>query len=98
MSQFATALAPFARRLVVNRTELAGNFNLQLSWTPQAMRLGGPPPDGAVPPLPPPVPPPDQNGASLFVSIQEQLGLKLEPSRAPVDVVVIDRVGRPTPD
>jgi len=98
MSQFATVLAPFARRLVVDRTELTGNFNLQLSWTPQGMRLGGPPPDGAVPPLPPPVPPPDQNGASLFVSIQEQLGLKLEPSRAPVEVVVIDRVERPTPD
>jgi uncharacterized protein (TIGR03435 family) len=100
MSQFATVLAQFARRLVVNRTELAGNFNLQLSWTPQAMRLGGPPPpDGAAPaPVPPPLPPPDPNGASLFVSIQEQLGLKLEPSRAPVDVVVIDHVERPTPD
>ena len=37
-------------------------------------------------------------GASLFVSIQEQLGLKLEPARAPLDVVVIDRVDRPSAD
>jgi uncharacterized protein (TIGR03435 family) len=96
MSQFASVLGPFARRIVIDRTGLAGNYNLQLSWTPQGMRLGGaPPPDGT--PLPP-VPPPDPNGASLFVSIQEQLGLKLEPSRAALDVVVIDRVDRPTPD
>jgi uncharacterized protein (TIGR03435 family) len=94
MSQFASVLGPFARRIVIDRTGLAGNYNLQLSWTPQGMRLGGPPPpDGA-----PPVPPPDPNGASLFVSIQEQLGLKLEPSRAPLDVVVIDHVERPTAD
>jgi uncharacterized protein (TIGR03435 family) len=92
MSQFASVLAPFAQRVVVDRTGLTGNFNLQLSWTPQGGRLG-PPPDGA-----PPLPPVDPNGASLFVSIQEQLGLKLEPSRAPLDVTVIDRVDHPTPD
>jgi uncharacterized protein (TIGR03435 family) len=91
MSRFATVLAPFAQRLVIDRTGLTGAYNLQLSWTPQGPRL--PPPDGA-----PPLPPVDPNGASLFTAIQEQLGLKLEPSRAPVEVVVIDRVERPSPD
>jgi uncharacterized protein (TIGR03435 family) len=92
MSRFASVLAPFARRLVIDRTGLTGTYNLQLSWTPEG-RLQGPPPDGA-----PPLPPADPNGASLFASIQEQLGLKLEPTRAPVDVVVIDRVEPPSPD
>ena len=92
MLRFATALTPFARRLVIDRTGLTGTYNLQLSWTPEG-RLQGPAPDAA-----PPLPPTDPNGASLFASIQEQLGLKLEPTRAPVDVVVIDRVERPSPD
>jgi len=92
MSRFATVLAPFARRLVIDRTGLTGTYNLQLSWAPEG-RLPGPAPDGA-----PPLPPTDPNGASLFASIQEQLGLKLEPARAPVDVVVIDRVEQPAPD
>ena len=96
MAQFAFVLGPFAQRLVVDRTELTGKYNLQLSWTPQGMRVGGPPAAGA--PSPPPLPPVDPDGASLFVAIQEQLGLKLEPSRAPIEVVVIDQVERPSAD
>ena len=90
--QLATALSPFVQRIVVDRTELAGPFDLHLSWTPERLPQG-PPPPGA-----PALPPVDPNGASIFAALEEQLGLKLEPQQAPLDVVVIDRVERPTPD
>ena len=92
MSQFATVLSNFVQRVVLDRTQLAGAFDFRLSWTPERLPQG-PPPPGA-----PPLPAVDPNGPSLFAALQEQLGLKLESTRAPLEVLVIDRVERPTPD
>ena len=92
MSQFASVLANIVGRPVLDRTQLAGTFDFRLSWTPDRM------PQGPVPSGAPSLPPVDPNGPSLFAALQEQLGLRLEPTRAPLEILVIDRVERPTPD
>lgn len=92
MSQFSTVLSNFVQRVVLDRTNLSGTFDFRLSWTPDRIPQGSPPP-GA-----PPLPPVDPNGPSLFAALQEQLGLKLDAIRAPLEVLVIDRAERPTPD
>jgi uncharacterized protein (TIGR03435 family) len=92
LSQLANALAPQVQRFVVDRTGLTGNFDLEMTYTPERMPQG-PPVPGA-----PPLPAIDPDGPSIFTALQEQLGLKLESVRGPVDVLVIESVNRPTPD
>jgi uncharacterized protein (TIGR03435 family) len=75
--------------VVVDQTGLAGNFDVDLTWTPDQLRP--PSPVGA-----PALPPIDPNGPSIFTALQEQLGLKLDAQRGLVDVLVIDRVEKPT--
>ncbi len=87
LSQLVVILLPMVERTVVDKTGLIWNFDFELKWTPEP-RLQGPPP-GAVP---------DPDRPSIFTALQEQLGLKLAPAKGSVDVLVIDRVERPTPD
>jgi uncharacterized protein (TIGR03435 family) len=76
-------------RLVVDKTGLSGRFAFTLTWTPEQMPTEAPPPG---------IPPIDPNGPSLVTALQEQLGLKLQSARGPVEVVVIDGIERPTPE
>ena len=98
-------------RPVVDRTGLTGTFDADLRFTPEriangwARGAGGAPcisapsaPGTSGGPVGPCLPPVDPNGPSIFTAVQEQLGLKLDPQRGPVDVLVIDRVERPTED
>jgi uncharacterized protein (TIGR03435 family) len=89
MTQLATNLSVRLERLVIDKTGLAGRFKFELAWTPDRMPTEAPPPG---------IPPIDPNGPSIFTALQEQLGLKLEPAKGPVDVLVIDRVEHPTED
>lgn len=67
-----------------------GGYDVDLKWTPTPHQLlPGPPPPGIEPP------PIDPNSPSLLTALQEQLGLKLDTDRGPVDVLVIDRIQQP---
>jgi uncharacterized protein (TIGR03435 family) len=88
MTDFAGLLQGFVLdRPVVDQTGLSGRFDFTLLWTPDQSQFGGRAPAVAEDPNAPP---------GLFTAIQEQLGLKLESTKAIVDVVVIDHLERPT--
>jgi uncharacterized protein (TIGR03435 family) len=78
-------------RTVVDRTGLKGNFDFKLTWTPDPGQSAGPPGGGPPPGVDAP-PPPDPNGPSVFTALQEQLGLRLESQKGPVEMLVIDHV------
>ena len=95
MQLLATSLSNQLGRPVIDRTGLTGHFDFELKWTPDpgqsAGLFGGSPPPGVDAP-----PPPDPNGPSIFTAVQEQLGLRLESSKGPVEMIVIDRVEKPS--
>jgi uncharacterized protein (TIGR03435 family) len=91
MAGLASTLSVQASAIVVDRTDQPGGFDLELEWTPQS-------------PAPAPVDGATAGGGeaasgpSIFTAVREQLGLKLDPQRGPVNVIVIDHVEQPTPD
>ena len=92
MEMLANVLSMQVGRPVVDKTGLTGKYDFKLEWTPDPGQ--GPGPLGA--PGPDAPPPPDPNGPSLFAAVQEQLGLRLESTKGPVETIVIDRVEKPS--
>jgi uncharacterized protein (TIGR03435 family) len=86
MDRFAEVLSRQMDRPVVNHTGLEGSFNLKLEWTPETVKPVTSGTDGAA----------IESGLSIFTAIQQQLGLRLRSQKAPVEVVVIDHVERPS--
>jgi uncharacterized protein (TIGR03435 family) len=88
MGDFIRFLQPMLDRPVLDQTGLTGQFDFDLTFMPDDSIFGGnvhlPPSDN---------PPPQ-----LFTAMPEQLGLKLTAVKQPVDVIVIDRLDRPTPN
>jgi len=87
IATLAGLLAPSQRRPVLDQTGLEGRYDIDVTYTPEifsaatlALRGTAPPPNV------------DPNGPNIFAALQDQLGLKLESKRAPVPVVVIDRI------
>ena len=94
MPRFAAILSIFVRRVVVDHTALDGPFDLDLDYLPDPaiaqQSVGG---RGGGAPSPPGI---DANLPEIFTALQEQLGLKLDSARGPVDMLVVDHAERPT--
>jgi uncharacterized protein (TIGR03435 family) len=89
IGNLAAALSQELGRPVIDKTDLKGRYDVMLRWASE------PVPD-PVTVQHDPATPPDPSGPSIFTSIQEQLGLKLESSKGPVEVLLIDSVQRPS--
>jgi len=74
-------------RPVVNQTNIAGRYDFTLDWMPDEFQFAS---FGPLPQLP------DTGKPNIFQAFQEQLGLKLESTKAPADVLVIDKVNKPS--
>jgi uncharacterized protein (TIGR03435 family) len=75
MRTLAVLLSRQLRQPVLDRTGLAGYYNIDLQWTPDDLQ---------------PAPAEVQDYPDIFQALQQQLGLKLEKSKVPIEVLVID--------
>ena len=91
MAEFAGVMqSAVLDRPVVDQTGLPGRYDFLLRWTPDEFQFGG---------LGIRVPPPADNADAppdLYTAIQQQLGLKLESTKAPAEVLVIEHVEKPS--
>jgi uncharacterized protein (TIGR03435 family) len=94
VSQFIATLSDLTRRPVIDKTGLTGMYDFALKFAADSASIPGP--FGLLQPTPPP--PGDPDAPSVFTAVQEQLGLRLENARGPVEVVVIDKIEKPTLD
>ena len=88
VSDLASDLSGVLERIVVDKTGIVGRFHIQLTFTP----------DDSVKRFPdfPGAPQPPADGPNIFTALQEQLGLKLESAKGPVELLVIDHVEKPS--
>ena len=78
IGSLAFSLSDILGRTVMDKTGLAGRYEIDLKWTPD--ELQGTP----------------DAGPTMFTALQEQLGLKLESAKGPVETFVVDHVERPS--
>jgi len=90
MSGIVPMLARMLGRTIIDKTGLTGKYDISMEWTPDESQTAMLPPDAPKPP------PSDNAGPSIFTALQEQLGLKLESQKGPVEMLVIDRAEKPS--
>ena len=82
-SDLAGSLSWLLSKPIWDKTNLAGRYDVELQWTPEAIEMRSAASS-------------EQDVPTIFTAIQEQLGLKLQPARGPVRVFVIDHVEKPS--
>jgi uncharacterized protein (TIGR03435 family) len=92
MSMLADRIAREVGRNVVDKTGLEGRYDFTLHWTSDRQALSAGPADGG----PGPAPSANSSGPSIFTALQEQLGLKLESQKGPVETLTIESVEKPS--
>jgi uncharacterized protein (TIGR03435 family) len=93
IAALALNLSNVLGRRVIDKTGLAGKYSFELKWSPDQPSAA---PPGQAPPgaeLPPAA---DSNGPSIFTALTEQLGLRLESQKGPVEMLVIARAEKPS--
>jgi uncharacterized protein (TIGR03435 family) len=84
IDRLISMLGPQAGRPIINKTNLTGTYDFSLKFVPVANTAAGLDSNA------------EPTGPSFFTALEEQLGLKLESSKGPVEVLVIDSVQKPS--
>ncbi|HEY1760669.1 MAG TPA: M56 family metallopeptidase [Bryobacteraceae bacterium] len=87
MDMLAAFFKGLMGQVVLNRTALAGRYDFKMEWSSDST-------PSLVPGVADPVP--DDPRPTIFTAVQQQLGLKLEEAKGPVQILVIDRVEKPS--
>jgi uncharacterized protein (TIGR03435 family) len=95
MASLIEVLSSQLHRTILDKTGFAGRYDFTLEWTPEESQpnfmgteAGQQGPDNTASP--------ESSGPSIFAAIQEQLELKLETQKGPVEVLVIEHIEKPT--
>jgi uncharacterized protein (TIGR03435 family) len=83
MARFIPMLTVWVKRMVIDRTGFLGTFDVDLKWNPDETAADV-------------TAAPSSDSPSIFTALQEQLGLKLDSAKGPVEVLVIDHADRPS--
>lgn len=94
MSALTLTLSALTQTIVVDKTGLKGSFSYKLDWTPYLPQPQAP--GGGNQPMPAVPFDPSSFVPAISTALQEQLGLKLESGKGPVEILVIDHVERPS--
>ena len=87
MGEFASLLQrAVLDRPVVDKTGLTGRYDFDLEWAPDETQFGGEVPPASA----------DAQSAPFFTAVQQQLGLRLKPTKGPISAIIIDAATKPS--